>query len=89
MGLFLARHLGDSAIVGIGAAIGTVIQIFSYEGSFRLREASLIGSVSGIPGGSAVFLLFTALIVFAIAMLGSLIGASFSPMLKRAEKEAT
>ena len=86
VGLFLVAHIRHALLVGIGSALGTALQILSYEGSFRLSESALVAGVAGIPGGSAIFLVFTLIIVFVIASLGTVIGMSLNPVIKKREK---
>ena len=86
VGMFLVVRIRHALLAGIGAALGTVLQILSYEGSFRLSESALVAGVAGIPGGSAIFLVFTMIIVFVIASLGTIIGMSLNPMIKKMEK---
>jgi|GEM_PF-3415963 len=87
VGLFLVVRIRYALLVGIGAALGTTLQILSYEGSFRLSESALVAGVAGIPGGSAIFFAFTFIIVFIIASLGTAIGMSLNPVIKKREKD--
>ncbi|MHB1709145.1 MAG: hypothetical protein ACYCT2_06705 [Thermoplasmataceae archaeon] len=87
VGLFLVMQIRHAFLVGLGAALGTALQILSYEGSFRLSESALVAGVAGIPGGSVTFLIFTMIIVFVIASLGTIIGTSLNPMIKKREKK--
>ncbi|MCL5678835.1 MAG: hypothetical protein M1301_01215 [Candidatus Thermoplasmatota archaeon] len=86
VGLFFVALIRHALLVGMGAALGTALQILSYEGSFRLSESALVAGVAGIPGGSAIFLVFTLIIVFVIASLGTVIGMSLNPVIKKREK---
>lgn len=83
IGLFLISRTRGAVLTGLAAGLGTVVQIVSYEGSYRVAESSLVSGIAGIPGGSVTLLLFTAIISFVLATLGAIIGSSFSPMMKR------
>jgi len=87
VGLFLVQSAKGSFLIGFAAALGTAVQILSYNGSFRVSESALVANIAGIPGGSVTFLVFTGIIVLVVASLGSVIGVSISPMLKKVEEK--
>ena len=71
-----------SLLLGVLGAFGILLQIFAYNGNYRLKEAALIGNVAGIPGGAIIFLAFTFLLGFLLSFLGALAGYSVSPAIQ-------
>ncbi len=94
--LFFASTKKFSLLLGVLGSLGILLQIFVYNGNYRLNEAALIGNVAGIPGGAVIFLAFTFLFGLLLAFPGALAGYSVSPAIlpliekspeKPAEKE--
>lgn len=80
--MFFANTKKFSLLLGVLGAFGILLQIFAYNGNYRLKEAALIGNIAGIPGGAVIFLAFTFLFGFLFAFLGALAGYSVSPAIQ-------
>lgn len=80
--MFFANTKKFSLLLGVLGAFGILLQIFAYNGNYRLKEAALIGNIAGIPGGAVIFLAFTFLFGFLFVFLGALAGYSVSPAIQ-------
>ncbi|MCL4350078.1 MAG: hypothetical protein M1414_04965 [Candidatus Thermoplasmatota archaeon] len=81
IGAFLSMSKKESFLFGLFSALGMVVQILAYNGSYRLQEATVVSNVAGLPGGAVIFMVFTLLIAMLLGFFGAMAGYSISPLL--------
>ncbi|MEM0286560.1 MAG: hypothetical protein QXG05_00095 [Nitrososphaerota archaeon] len=61
---------------GLSASFGALLSLLVYEPGYRFASASLVASIIGLPGGFAIPLALTLIIIFLISGFAAMITSS-------------
>ncbi len=85
-GLVFSGSKTLGVVISVGSPLAAVIYIVFAGGSASMQQASLLAGIIGVPGGYAVVLALTLIIIYSLAFLGYLAGSSFEIISGKGEK---
>ena len=78
LGYFILRSRSLYVLAGVFSVIGMLIAILSYDAGYRLGNGSLVAGIIGFPGGYAIPIVMTIIVMLVLCIFGAMFGGSFT-----------
>ena len=85
VGILIDARVRSLAYIGLPALFATLLSVLYNQPSYKLAEAKLVGTLSGIPAGQITFVLLTIIVAFLLASFAGLAGSYASALFQKTE----